>query len=193
MTKKLLAVLAVVAAASTAVAFEGPYAGGMVSYDSGKVDIKDSPNRGDLKPKGAGVDLLGGYNHEIADRVYIGLEGFLGYSAMKVAKDGAKVKAPLHMGVAPRLGFSVKDNVLLFAKVGVDYRRFTIKDDVQRSNLKENRLGLLAGAGIEYKFDENIAVRADYSYSQYKLKKTVNNQKNKFPLHRVGLGVSWYF
>lgn len=131
-----------------------------------------------LDPTGAGASLIVGQNWMMGDGFMLGLEGDLGL--LSVSEPATDVFdghiwstnfGPLYATARGRAGYFVKDDVMLFATGGL---AVTSVDDTSIGNTAGEtaierglRPGLALGAGVEYQWDQQWTVRAEYMHMDF--------------------------
>jgi opacity protein-like surface antigen len=170
------------------------------------------PFSGDFSDDGAALGVFAGYGFHLG-RVYLGveIEADTGTAKWQHARDtsggggrdfGVEKKSDYGGGV--RLGYSLRNATLLYARVGYIQGRFNTSylkgngtaSDIDRSDILE---GIRAGVGAELPMTRNTFLRLDYTHTNYEDygfvtthgggtnadTMTFNNSEN---LMRVGLG-----
>lgn len=94
-----------------------------------------------------------GYNWQWAQKVF-GIEGDINFA------DGLDYLA----SIRGRLGFAITDNVLLYGTGGVAFLglddEFGFEDD-------DNKVGFVAGGGLEFKVSQNVSIGAEGLYYNF--------------------------
>lgn len=177
--------------------FDGPYVGGTVGYSDGGakraaqetsytagsgvlVDQKSTDRVLDLS--GLSGEVFVGAGAKLG-RVYVGLEALAryvrdrshqsetateyisGFGVVGPESVESELKSGPGYGAAVRIGGLLADNFLLYGRLGVVSTEF----EFSQGNYKDDfRLtGGLIGAGGEYALTPWLALRADYSFTQY--------------------------
>ncbi|GGE45999.1 porin [Agaricicola taiwanensis] len=167
----LPAVQPYVAAAPVAFNWTGFYLGAQVGYGWGEAGLEDFA--GDYDVDGFNVGLYGGYNHQFVNNVVVGLEADINYndadgdiglagvafSSTEFNWDGA---------VRARLGYAF-DRVLVYVAGGVAFADIDLTNTVLGVTVTDSdtTVGWTIGAGVEAAVTEQIAVRAEYRYTNY--------------------------
>jgi outer membrane immunogenic protein len=170
--------------------FTGPRAEAIVGWDRVEDDSIYGPTKDGVVYGGAI-----GYDVQLGKAV-IGAEGEITGATTRdhdtgvlVAGDSLKVHAGRDLYVGGRVGFTVGNRALIYAKGG--YTNAQIRTDytstANSSKYSENYDGWRAGAGAEVKLSDRIYAKAEYRMSNYDTR--FNNQDIK--RHQVvgGLGV----
>ena len=168
MSKFIYAALLMGAAAAPALAQDGPSAGtfngahveALGGWD--RVQGKGSHDDGVLYGVGAGYDIQRG-------NAVFGVEGEASDSTQKEKFDGLTEHASRDLYVGGRAGAVIGGNNLLYAKAGYTNARFTVTGTDTGVTLARGNLGgYRVGAGIEHQLSNNMFVKAEYRYSNYK-------------------------
>lgn len=156
----LAAVAAAVASPAFAAADAGPYVGVAVTHDN----IAGTGDAEGLGFNGIGGSAFLGYNLDVSQTVFAGLEANFDLSSAKV--DSAAVEADYYYGVSGRLGFRPSENVALYGRVGYQRGRVTT-DNGTPTEAHFSADGLRLGAGVEANVSSNVAVRVEYNHTHY--------------------------
>jgi outer membrane immunogenic protein len=164
MRKLILAALAGTAALAATPAFAQDAAplfnGGHVEAITGYDHITDGDD-GVLYGIGGGYDFRTG-------NVVLGIEGEVLESTAGDCVGNTCVDASRDFYIGGRIGAVVRDNVLLYGKVGYSNARV----EVTQGNVEDhfNLDGIRAGAGVEVAFRNSpLSLRAEYRYTNYEL------------------------
>jgi outer membrane immunogenic protein len=153
-------------------AFSGFKLGGEIALKKNKADIT-APGNINLSDSDRGTSLRGfaGYDVQLSDQFIVGTE-------LGISTAGSTVKAsqgPASFSIDPKLtldasvraGFTVTDNILLYARAGyasskLDFR--SANTDLSSDSISRNKRsgGLLLGAGTEVALGDNFGLRAEY-------------------------------
>lgn len=136
--------------AQDAAPFTGPRAGVTVGYDSVE-GFKD----------GVSYGLSAGYDVAVAPSITFGPEVSLGDSTADADIVGLEVSRDLAASV--RLGYILNPQVLVFGKVGYASTRF----EGSNSNNGASLEGVRFGGGLEYAFNGNAYISAEYQRTEY--------------------------
>jgi outer membrane immunogenic protein len=145
------------------VIWTGFYGGANIGYGWGEMK---SPGVSDaIKPGGIIGGLHAGYNYQMQNFV-VGAEGDFDFSnAHKNANDGftsATARFNSVSSVRARAGFAF-DRTLVYGTFGYGWSSLSIKgtDGVTPFDYSKTFGGLVYGGGAEYKFTQNISMRAE--------------------------------
>lgn len=136
--------------AQDAAPFIGPRAGVTVGYDSVE-DFKD----------GVSYGVSAGYDVALTPSITFGPEVTLGDSTADIDAVGAEVSRDLAASL--RLGYILTPQVLAFGKVGYASTRF----EGSNSNDGFALEGVRFGGGLEYAFNGNAYISAEYQRTEY--------------------------
>jgi outer membrane immunogenic protein len=136
---------------------------------------------------------LAGFNYQIGN-VVLGAEGSYDWSGISISQNGAfgggggfsaTVKNDYVATAAARVGYAF-DRVLFYGKGGAAWTRDKVdaSDGLGGTGTgRFNRVGWLAGAGVEYAFLQNWSVKLEYDYMRF-------GQLNETPTTTGGLAAS---
>lgn len=136
--------------AQDAAPFTGPRAGVTVGYDSVE-DFKD----------GVSYGVSAGYDVALTPSITFGPEVTLGDTTSDF--DAAGVEVSRDLAASVRLGYILNPQVLLFGKVGYANTRF----EASNSNAGFALEGVRFGGGVEYAFNGNVYISAEYQRTEY--------------------------
>ena len=168
MSKYLIAALAVSTAAIAAPAmaqdadktFNGAHVEALGGWD--RVQGEGQHDDGVLYGVGAGYDFRSG-------NAVFGVEGEASDSTQKQNVGNLTEHASRDLYIGGRAGFVVGGNNLLYAKAGYTNARFSVLGTDTGVTLARGNLdGYRVGAGIEHQLSNNMFVKAEYRYSNYK-------------------------
>jgi len=168
MSKYLIAALAVSTAALAAPAmaqdadktFSGAHVEALGGWD--RVQGEGQHDNGVLYGVGAGYDFRSG-------NTVFGVEGEASDSTQKQNVGALTEHASRDLYIGGRAGVVVGGNNLLYAKAGYTNARFTVTGTDTGVTLARGNLGgYRVGAGIEHQLSNNMFVKAEYRYSNYK-------------------------
>ncbi len=169
----------------TAYNWSGVYVGATIGYGGANVDgvydasdgvssfVNDDSGPFSLDPDGIVGGLEVGYNWQSGSFVY-GVEGdvtFVDWSDSLTNDDDEKVSVDTDFvaTLRARAGYAM-DRTLLFATAGVAFTdtKYTANDDANSSgdsgSLDLNDVGVVAGGGVEYAFNDKWSVKAEGLY-----------------------------
>jgi len=168
MSKYLIAALAVstVAVAAPAMAqdadktFNGAHVEALGGWD--RVQGEGQHDDGFLYGVGAGYDIRRG-------NAVFGIEGEASDSTQKQSVGGLTEHAGRDLYIGGRAGIVIGGNNLLYAKAGYTNARFSVTGTDTGVTLARGNLdGYRVGAGIEHQLSNNMFLKAEYRYSNYK-------------------------
>lgn len=170
--------------------WDGPYAGIMggagwlrSNYDFGATEAHRTQSGG----------LLGGFagwNKQLDNNIVLGIEGDFGYNWNKAKVNGADVGTDWSGAVRARAGYAF-DDALLYGAAGWTVTRGYL--DAPGADKKTKALnGYTLGAGVDYKFTDNIFARAEYRFNDYGSTK-IQGVKFDPQQHSVIFGLGYKF
>ena len=182
--------LAVPAFAQEAAPFTGPRAEAIVGWDR----VEDGSLNGGKRD---GVVYGGqiGYDFQ-AGTALIGVEGEVTGATTKnttnnvlVVPDTLRTKAGRDLYVGARVGFTVGERTLIYAKGGYTNAQFKNEYRSATTNIsdRDNVDGWRLGAGAEVKLNGNVYAKAEYRYSKYDDDSSGINAKRHQVLGGVGV------
>ena len=169
----------------------GPYIGAQAGYSWGDA-AKASPD-------GWMVGGYLGYNYQFdGSPVVIGIETDINYADIddrRSARGGrTKVSTNWAGATRARIGYAF-DRFMVYGAGGLAYagREFSRSPGDKD---KKTAVGWTVGGGVEYAASDNVAVRAEYRYSDYgkdTFKLANSRPKSSYSEHRVMVGVAYKF
>ncbi len=132
--------------AQDAAPFTGPRAGVTVGYDS-------------LGNEGVSYGVSAGYDVALTPSITFGPEVTLGDSTV----DSAGVEVSRDLAASVRLGYVLNPQVLFFGKVGYANTRLEVANSNDGASLE----GVRFGGGLEYAFNGNAYISAEYQRTEY--------------------------
>ena len=184
----LAGTIATPAFAQDAPTFQGPRVEGIVGYDTTDVEGEN----GDGIAYGIGI----GYDFQRGNAVF-GIEAEASDSTIdecvagvNVATDELCAEAGRDLYVGGRIGVAVTPRTLLYAKAGYTNARIRLdyEDGTAATapdfSVGENLDGARVGAGVEFAFNQNAYLRAEYRYSNY---------EQGFDRHQAVAGIGFRF
>ena len=175
--------------------FHGVYAGVQGSYETYDTDIRSSNlNTDDLELSGLSGGFYVGANTAWpgADRTVVSLEGSFAFNDAdgQVSGGGDRIAiASRHAyGIAGRVGYEVTDDVLLYGRVGWARTRFSGLEPTGRTSLD----GIRFGGGAEYAVTGNIALRSEFTRTDYERKRSGDRRFDPAQ-NRLTLGIGYRF
>ena len=139
---------------------------------------------------GGSVGKFAGYNWQFDNNVVVGLEGDIGYTWNKKNFDGNNAGTDWNGSVRGRLGYAF-DNALVYGTGGWTVARGFF-DGPTGDTKRKAMQGYTLGAGVDYKFNNNMFARAEYRFNDYGSEK-IKGVDVDFKQHAVMLGVGYKF
>lgn len=198
MKKVLSGLLVATAVASVAQAapFEGFYVGAQTGMTSRKSEAKTATSKANGKKSTINYGIFAGYGHKM-DSLYVGAELSLAHTPNKeVTVSGLKGKFErgVAFGLAPRVGFFAAPDILVFAKLGLEGARESVKISGADATKKKTNVSFVPGLGVEKSFGNFIArVSYEHKFGRNIKHKTVATSSYKATEHRFLLGAAWGF
>lgn len=163
----LVAASAAPALAQDTAPFTGPRAEGIVGWDK----VGDGSGSSDGVVYGGVV----GYDFQAGGAVIGGEVELTGSTTdtrsanVLTAGDQFRIDAGRDIYVGARVGATLTDSTLVYAKAGYTNARYNYRYDVGTTTIRngENLDGWRVGAGLEQKLGGNLYVKAEYRYSNY--------------------------
>lgn len=168
----------------------GPYIGAQAGYSFGNA------SRGN--PDGLVVGGYLGYNYQFDNSpVVVGIETDFNYTDVDGRNKGARGgrnSTDWAGATRARIGYAF-DRFLVYGAAGVAYADRDLKVNGLGKNDK-TAVGYTVGGGVEYAATDNLAVRAEYRYTDYgsdKFNLNGNTVKSSYDEHRIMGGVAYKF
>lgn len=158
--------------------FDGAYGGVQGAYsrlDGGDVDLD-----------GFGGGAFGGYGKTFGNW-YVGGELSVDYNKVDGSKNGVDLEKKYSYGVAARAGYLVAPKVLGYGVVGWERGKFEAKAAGAKESEELN--GLRVGIGAETFVKDNVSVRTEVNYVDWKGKGGADDGKE----WRANVGVAYHF
>lgn len=147
------AVAAVVASPAYAGDFSGPYVGAGVTLDN----VQGTGALDGIGFSGVGGTAFAGYNMTLGNSFFAGVEA----NADVYSADAFGIKAKWGWGVGGRLGVKVNPSTALYARAG--YARAKLS----AGGFSDWGDGVRYGLGVETGVGETVAVRAEFTQTNY--------------------------
>ncbi|MDH6268941.1 outer membrane immunogenic protein [Rhizobium sp. SG_E_25_P2] len=128
-------------------------------YDFGGADRNRWLNGGSL-------GAFAGWNHQLDNSIVLGLEGDFSYKWNEEDVRGRETGTDWSGSVRGRVGYAVMDNALLYGAAGYTVTRGYL-DDASGDKDTKALHGYTVGAGVDYKFTENMFGRVEYRFNDY--------------------------
>ncbi len=192
------------AAAPVGFNWTGFYLGAQAGYGWGEADSNVIIGGGyDVDGWNAGI--YGGYNHQFVNGVVIGLEADINYndangSIAFIGGGSQRTELNWDGAIRARLGYAF-DRVLVYVAGGVAFADIDVDTFNAAGALvgtgNDTAVGWTIGAGVEAAVTQNVAVRAEYRYTNFddvdfNLGGVVVG-KNEVDSHKFLVGVSYKF
>lgn len=138
--------------------------------------------------------MLGGFagwNRQLDNNIVFGIEGDLKYDWNGKKYNGVDVGTDWGGSARARVGYAF-DNALIYGAGGWTATNAYV-DPSGNNNSKEKMLnGWTLGAGVDYKFTDNVFARAEYRFNDFG-KENFNGTKADFNQHEAIIGVGFKF
>lgn len=157
----LAAAVAFSASPALAAAEAGPYVGIALTHDN----VGGTGAAEGLGLNGVGGSVFAGYNFDLSQNVFAGLEANFDLSSADREIFGNEIKANHAYGVSGRLGFRLSEGASAYGRVG--YQRGRASVDTGAGNIHFGADGLRLGAGLEANVSGNVGVRVEYNHTHY--------------------------
>lgn len=175
--------------------FRGFYAGVQGGYETYDLDVQSSNLAADdLSLSGLTGGFYAGANTGVPGlkRVIVGLEGSFtfndGDGSVSSGGERFSIESRHTYGVSGRAGYEATDSVLLYGRVGWARTRFSgLKPDA-RTNVD----GIRFGGGAEYAVTESIALRTEFTRTEYERKRPGDRRIDPAQ-NLLTVGVGYYF
>ena len=135
-----------------------------------------------VKPKGTGLTLglFAGYRH-VMNTLVAGAETGINLDTVSASKKNqtfgttadnrVRLSSRFHMPLQAMVGMIFADNILGYAKAGLNFKNIKVRHDSASSTgrNKKSRLaiGFMPGVGAEYAFAPGMSARAEFNYEMY--------------------------
>jgi outer membrane immunogenic protein len=166
----------------------GPYIGVQTGYSWG--------HAARTKPEGWQVGGYLGYNYQLeGSPVVVGIETDFNWADIDDRRGPRRTASDWNGATRGRIGYAF-DRFLVYGAAGVAYT----DREVRRAGAgrdSKSAIGWTVGGGVEYAASDNVAVRAEYRYSDYG-KDNFNLEggaggRSSYNDHRVLVGVAYKF
>jgi outer membrane immunogenic protein len=141
---------------SRGTSWQGPYVGGNIGYQWGRVSNNPA------KPRGVTGGIQAGYNVQHSLFVFGG-ETDLQLSDSNATFASWKFSNPWFGSLRARAGFAV-NNVLFYGTAGLAYGSLKLQNNSGPVSETHNSAGWTAGTGAELAVDRHWSARAEYLY-----------------------------
>ncbi|MFD1701695.1 outer membrane protein [Methylopila henanensis] len=165
--------------------WSGPYIGVQAGYAFGDTNISG------IKPEGFIVGGYAGYNVQLDNSpVVFGIETDFNYSDVDDKRGGVRAQGDWTGATRARVGYAF-DRFLAYAAGGVAYADREVRVRGIGSDSK-TAVGWTVGGGVEYAATDNVAVRAEYRYTDFGKDRLLGRSVDGDE-HRVMGGVAYKF
>jgi opacity protein-like surface antigen len=198
MFKKILAATVILTSSSATLA-AAPYIGASIGINNTQLnakveDIGTTLNLGGRNPN---VDIFGGYGTLVSQNIYLGGEVFANTTTGSIdaytsGSDATTLKYETRYtyGVSFIPGVMISPNTMAYGRLGVVRGNFNVKSTTPTSSSNDDDSvgGAQAGLGIQTNLIQNLDLRAEYVYSDYR-SFTENNVKTSPTSDQFNLGL----
>lgn len=131
-----------------------------------------------------------GYNMQFSNNVVAGIEGDFSYNWNGGSVNGTDYGTDLQGSVRARVGYAM-DNALIYGAAGWTIARGYV--DPPNSGEGNKALnGYTVGAGVDYKFTDNMFARAEYRFNDFG-SRTIKGTDFEPQQHQLLIGVGYKF
>lgn len=156
-------------------AFTGPYAGLEVGaheqhFYIDVTDVRTGATDGRYyRAWGVGGGAFVGYDHEVTDRVRIGVEAGLsvgGDNPEALFADGTTFTQRPRFGyrLTSKVGFLLTDRLLAYGTLGYGGHYYRAGGTAVVERVDESQSSFTIGAGVEYRFSKRVGMRLDFRH-----------------------------
>lgn len=131
-----------------------------------------------------------GYNMQFSNNVVAGIEGDFSYNWNEGTVRGADNGTDLQGSVRARVGYAM-DNALIYGAAGWTVARGYV-DPAGSDEGSKALHGYTVGAGVDYKFTDNMFARAEYRFNDYGSRE-IKGVDFDAQQHQLLLGVGYKF
>lgn len=205
---KKLATVSALALATTGIAnanccdLKGWYVGaqGGLNIVSGKLysKLNNVVARSSKNNSGGSAGVMAGYGHMWCNWYLAGqVQADFGSFKQSASLNGGNqsIKATSLWGVAGMLGYQVRNNWVVYARLGADYARWKLTSNALNQNKSKGKWAFAPGVGVRVSVAKNVFMNAEYKYSWFDRigsKVDTNNSAGARPrLHAFSLGVAY--
>ena len=138
--------------------------------------------------------LLGGFagwNRQLDNNIVFGIEGDLKYDWNGKKYNGVDVGTDWGGSARARVGYAF-DNALIYAAGGWTGANAYVDPPGGNNNKEKMINGWTVGAGVDYKFTDNVFARAEYRFNDFG-NQNFDGTKVDFQQHQAILGVGFKF
>ncbi|MBO9582207.1 MAG: porin family protein [Sphingobium sp.] len=197
MITSTVAALAVALTAAPVMAqnFNGPYVGVQGGWSDEKVrnpntDLGVAPI--DASRGSAVFGAFVGYDHQVASRVVIGVEGSFNFNTkdtLRSTTSGVMIDPKYSFDVTARAGYLVTPDTLVYVRGGYANERVrtTLTSGTGAASISENRDGWLVGGGVERMIMPHVSARLEYRYTDF------SKGHDRYDRHQALAGITYRF
>ncbi|WP_265515532.1 outer membrane protein [Nitratireductor luteus] len=143
--------------------WDGGYAGVALGYGfAGRNEV--TQQHIEAKTKGFIGSGFAGWNFQTGGFVY-GVEGDIGYSAVKGSNAGMDFKSGAEGSLRARLGYAITENILLYGTAGGAAERLKVTQGGRSDT--NTMLGWTAGVGVDARVTDNVFARVEYRLTSF--------------------------
>lgn len=170
--------------------WDGPYVGvmGGAGWLHNSYDAAGFPSGRNYN--GGVLGAFAGWNRQLDNNIVFGLEGDFGYNWNKGHVNGLESGTDWSGSVRARAGYAM-DNALLYGAAGWTVTRGYLENATGGNDHKAFN-GYTVGAGVDYKFTDNMFGRAEYRFNDYG-SRSINGVDINPRQHELLLGVGMKF
>ncbi|MDB5525037.1 MAG: porin family protein [Rhizobium sp.] len=170
--------------------WDGPYLGVMGGAEWLKSRYDFGATSASRTQGGGLIGKFAGYNMQFDNNFVLGIEGDVSYNWNKKTVQGYEAGTDWSGSVRARAGYAF-DNALIYGAAGWTVTRGYIDPPTGGKSTKALN-GYTLGAGVDYKFNDNMFVRAEYRFNDY-TSKSIKGVEFDPQQHSVILGVGYKF
>jgi outer membrane immunogenic protein len=174
----------------TTYGWDGGYAGIMGGAGWLKNDYDFGASSTSRTQAGGLLGGFAGWNKQLDNNIVLGLEGDFSYNWNEKTVRGNDVGTDWSGSVRARAGYAF-DNALIYGAAGWTVTQGYL-DPPGGGKEKKALNGYTLGAGVDYKFTDNMFGRAEYRFNDYG-SETINNVKFDPHQHAVIFGLGYKF
>lgn len=171
--------------------WDGAYLGIFGGANWLRSDLDDGTLNRHGTTTGGTIGKFVGWNKQLDNNIVFGLEGDLKYEWNEKKYSGIETGTDWGGSARVRVGYAF-DDALIYAAGGWTAANAFV-DPVGPDNRKEKMInGWTLGAGVDYKFTDNIFARAEYRFNDYG-KQNFSGVKADFQQHNAIIGIGYKF
>jgi len=171
-------------------AWDGPYAGVLGGASWLNSDYDFGATTANRTQRGGLVGGFAGWNKQLDNNIVLGVEGDFSYNWNKATISGNDVGTDWSGAARGRVGYAF-DNALIYGAAGWTVTRGYLDTPAAGKETKAFN-GYTIGAGVDYKFTDNMFARAEYRFNDYGNEK-IKNVNFDAQQHAVILGLGFKF